>query len=126
MHQEKLAVKSLKQSQRVVLVILHALVIIFVWLSPVLIPWWLIVAGIAAYYLQLFLFGNCILTILQFRSKKRETTFYYFVLKKIGFTPNVNRVAFIADYVMPWVILGLALFWQVVFQQSILVKTMKL
>lgn len=93
---------------------LHAIVVILIWLSPILLHWWLVAIGILAYYLQIIFLGDCILTRRQFEVKKRSVTFYYFILVKMGFTPDMYRVRFIADYIMPWVILGIALLLQVV------------
>ena len=93
---------------------LHALVVILVWLSPFLLSWWLIIIGIAIYYLQLMILGDCILTKWQFDTKKRGLSFYYFVLVKMGYEPDMYRVSWIVDYITPWVILGIALFLQLI------------
>lgn len=94
---------------------LHALVVLLIWLSPFLLSWWLIVTGIAVYYLQIIFLGDCILTRGQFEVKKRGVTFYYFILVKMGFKPDMYRVRWIADYIMPYVILGMAVALQVIF-----------
>lgn len=93
----------------------HLLVIVLIWLSPFLVSWKIILLGIVLYYLQLIVVGDCILTKKQFNTKVRETTFYYHYLTKLGFRLNARKVKFVADYVMPWIILGIALIWQVVF-----------
>ena len=64
-------------------------------------------------YLQIIFFGDCILTRKQFEVKKRSITFYYYILVKFGFKPNMYHVRFFADYIMPWIILGIALLWQI-------------
>lgn len=87
----------------------HAIVIIAIWVSPFVLPWYVIAIGIVAYYVELMIVGDCILTRMQFSTTKRTTTFYTFVLQKLGFHPNERRMVLISDYVLPWVILGITL-----------------
>jgi hypothetical protein len=97
-------------------IIFHAIGILLIWASPLLIRWWIILIGIGLYFLQLLIWGDCILTRAQFETKnKRGPTFYYYLLTKLGFKPDMQRVRWIADNIMPWVILGLALILQVGF-----------
>lgn len=103
------------------IIIVHFLEIVAIWLSPFLVTWWLIIIGIAAYALQLLILGDCFMTRWQFGNKKRGPTFYYFLLVKMGFSPDMQRVRFIADYIMPPVILGLALVWQLALNNKPLV-----
>ncbi|MBU0964618.1 hypothetical protein KKC06_06280 [Patescibacteria group bacterium] len=102
-------------------IVLHFLVIIILWSSPFLFRWPLIILGIIAYYLQLIFIGDCILTRQQFDVKKRSITFYYFLLKKIGFNPSQYRVRFASDYIMPWIILGIAFIWQIILNKNPLI-----
>lgn len=90
----------------------HALIVILIWTSPFLFRWQLIVLGIILYYLQIIFLGDCVLTRRQFDIKKRSVTFYYFILTKIGFRPDMYRVRFIADYIMPPIILAVSLILQ--------------
>ena len=94
---------------------LHGLIILLIWLSPFLFRWPIIIIGIIVYYLQLIIFGDCILTLKQFNVKRRSVTFYYYILVKMGFKLNMYHVRFIADYIMPWIILGITLLWQIIF-----------
>lgn len=99
----------------------HGTLIALTWVSPFLFPWWVIVLGIGAYFLQLAIWGDCVLTRAQFETNnKRAVSFYYFLLVELGFKPNMQRVRWIADTVIPWVILSIALLWQQVFNQSVL------
>jgi len=91
---------------------LHLLLILAIWSSPFWMPWKLIILGIALYYLQLLLVGDCILTKRQFESPKREMTFYAHLLEGLGFHFNRRKVRLVADYVMPYIILGIALLRQ--------------
>lgn len=91
---------------------IHLVLIILIWSSPFWLSWKIVSIGIILYYLQLLIFGDCLLTKKEFRTNKREITFYSFCLEKIGFMFDRNKVRIIADYVMPWVILGVSLIWQ--------------
>lgn len=111
-----------KQKENITWVIwLHAAVILLIWASPFLFSWRIIIICIVAYYLQIIFFGDCVLTRRQFDIKKRSVTFYYFILIKLGFKPDMYRVRFIADHIMPWVILGTSLLWQLFFHQKPLI-----
>jgi len=100
---------------------LHLLIIILLWVSPFLFNWRLIILGIFLYYLQLMIFGNCILTKMEFKQKKREITMYSFVLEKLGFNVNRGKIVLLADYVFPWVILLISLVYQVVLNHGALI-----
>lgn len=92
---------------------LHLAAIIGIWASPFILSWKLIVVGIFLYYLQLLIIGDCILTRQQFLSAKREVTFYSYYLEKFGIRFERREVRIVADYIMPPVILGIALMWQI-------------
>ena len=86
----------------------HLLLIILVWLSPILFSWKIILLLIFIYYLQLFVFGDCILTKKQFGNEKREETFYSYYLCKIGFKINKKKLVIFLDYVLPWILFIIA------------------
>ncbi len=88
---------------------LHFVSILAIWSSPFWLSWKLIVLGIGLYYLQLLLMGDCVLTKWQFSTTEREITFYSHVLEKMSFNFDRQRVRFVADYIMPWIILVIAL-----------------
>jgi hypothetical protein len=101
---------------------LHLFIIILAWSSPLWLDWKLIIAGILIYYIQLLIFGNCILTKLEFASKIREMTFYSYLLEKVGFKFNRAIIIILADYVFPYVILGLSLMIQIVLKINPFIK----
>ena len=92
----------------------HLFLIILIWASPFFINWKIIVFFIFLYYLELFIFGDCIITKKQFKTKKREMTFYSFLLEKTGFNFSRKKIRYLADYIFPWLILAIALVWQLV------------
>lgn len=91
----------------------HLIVIIFIWASPFWLNWKFILFFAFLYYIQLLIFGNCILTIKQFKTRDKEASFYAFTLKKLGFKVNQRFVARLVDYAFPGIILIIALFYQV-------------
>jgi len=94
---------------------IHLIIILFLWASPFLLNWKIIVLGIIIYYLQLLIFGDCVLTRKQFKTNHREMTLYTHVLEKIGFNVNRKLMVFLADFIFPWVILGISLVLQLGF-----------
>ena len=91
----------------------HLILIILAWMSPFFISWKIILLFILLYYLQLIIFGDCIITRKQFKSKNREMTFYSFVLERAGFNFSRNKIRYLADYVFLWLILLIAITWQI-------------
>jgi len=91
---------------------IHLILIIAAWTSPLWLDWRLILIGWLLYLLQLKIFGDCILTKKQFKTRKRSVTFYYYYLKKLGFKVSVEGVRkFIDRYSFP-IILTLAIVLQ--------------
>jgi len=82
--------------------------------SPFLVSWKIIAVIVTLYYLQLFILGNCILTLWQFQERDRTTSFYAYVLERMGFHPDRERVRIVVDYIIPWCVLLAALLYQVV------------
>ena len=91
---------------------LHIIEVTFVWLTPFLFSWYLIVLGILLNYIQELLLGGCVLTIMQF-GKKNKKAFYTFILEKIGYRPNNEKVIFFVNHIKPLILLGIALIWQI-------------
>ncbi|MFH0856711.1 MAG: hypothetical protein V1860_02330 [bacterium] len=94
----------------------QAVLIILCWASPFFLNWKLILLGIAVYYLQIILLKEDFFTKMNFGSKERgEITFYSYVLEKIGIKIDRKRMQLIADFIFPWVILLIAIYWQKIF-----------
>ncbi len=90
----------------------HIFVILIIWSSIFWVNWMIILLFICLYYVQLLVFGNCLLTIRQFNSKNKYASVYAFTLKKLGFKINQKKVSNFVDFVLPWIILLLAVIWQ--------------
>lgn len=103
------------------MIVLHAIIIILIWASPFLFRWQLVMIGVVLYYLQIKLLGDCILTRRQFDVKKRDVTFYYFTLVKLGFKPALHRVRFVTDYVIPLLLIGSSIVWQLLLSKQPLI-----
>ena len=88
---------------------MHLIVVIVMWSSPFWISWKIIVGLVLLYYLQLLIFGDCILIRKGGKRKKREITIYLQILENLGFNPNRRFIVILSDYVFPWIIVGLAL-----------------
>lgn len=93
--------------------LLHSILIVGIWLAPFFVEWKIFLALIILYYLQLFIVGNCILTIWQLGERKRDATFYWWALEKFGFHLDKTKVRIFVDTILPWILLAIALTWQV-------------
>jgi|SRR3989344_651997 len=93
---------------------LHLAVILLIFASPLLVSWKVILSLIAVYYLQLLIFGGCILTKKQFKGADPDTTFYHYYLTKLGFNLGKRAVSNFVDYCLPWVVFSGALVWQII------------
>jgi len=97
---------------------IHVLTIFVFILSPFLFNWKIILLGIFLYYIQIFFLGNCILTTLQFGKKKKDKSFYHYLLTKIGINLNENKVNFFIIYIKPWILFLFALVLQIILKFS--------
>ena len=65
----------------------HLFIIFLMYSSPLLFSWKVILTGIFIYYLQLLIFGGCILTIKELGVEKKER-FNAYYLRKMRFRIN--------------------------------------
>jgi len=92
---------------------LHIITIIIFNLSFLLFDYRLIILGVFLYYLQIFIFGNCILTTLQF-GKSKNNSFYHYLLDKLGIKLRKENVNFFIIYVKPSLVIIISLMWQLI------------
>ncbi|MFH0890813.1 MAG: hypothetical protein V1856_02160 [Candidatus Liptonbacteria bacterium] len=90
----------------------HLVIIVLIWTSPFWLSWKIILFIIFLYYFQLWLIGDCILTKWQFQTKTRSKTFYSHLLQKMKVSASETKVRIFVDYVLPWLILGFAYWYQ--------------
>ena len=90
----------------------HLFLIIIAYLSPFILDWRLILAIVIFLNFQDRFYGNCVLTVAQF--KNHEESFYHHYLKKVGFNFPKKNVDFVVTHILPWTIFIIALVKQVV------------
>lgn len=93
------------------LVIAHILIIIAAYSSPFWLDWRIIALGVALYYIQLALFGGCLLSLAQFEGEKKS--FHEWYLEKLGIIVNRRKLKFFLNQVLPFIILALGITVQV-------------
>lgn len=91
---------------------LHLAVIIIFLSSPFWVRWEIVLVGILLYYLQLLIFGGCILTRAEF-GESDHNSFYWYYLTRIGFTFSKKKVDIFVDYFLPAILLITALIVQI-------------
>ena len=97
--------------------LLHLSLILCAYSSPFWLDWRLILFGILLYYAQNMISGGCILTKAQFGSNQEG--FYYHYLKKLGLRLDQRQTNFVVDYVIPVIILSVAILCQEVFGKRV-------
>jgi hypothetical protein len=108
------------KAEKQLVIFVHTLLIILLYASPFWLSWKLILILIVLNYLQLFLFGGCVLTIRQFRSV--EISFQEWLLDRLGVKvdrPKFNRFL---KWQLPFILLALSLLWQEVLGFAPLIK----
>ena len=91
---------------------IHLVLIILAYSSPFLVSLWVIGVGILLLWIQYYLAKGDLITQAQF-GKDPEMTFYTPYLEKMGMKFNRSSFLIFIRYIMPLIILALALIWQV-------------
>lgn len=108
--------------RRTLIVTLHLLIMIPAYTSPFWLDWRLIIAGLVLYYLQLWIFGGCILTYAQY-GKWNETfsgrAIIWFGLK-LGLRFKMESVKHFLD-ILPFAYIIIAIAYQISLKGSVLV-----
>ena len=91
---------------------IHLALIILAYSSPFLVSWWLITVGILILWIQYFMAKGDLITQAQF-GKDPEMTFYTPYLEKIGLKFNRRGFLIFMRYIIPFIVLAVALIWQV-------------
>ena len=91
-------------------IVAHTVIIILLYTSPLWLGWKLIAIAIILNYIQIYIFGGCVLTIKQLKSTK--ISFQEWLLAQLG--AKVNRPKFnrFLRWQLPFIILFLAIVWQ--------------
>jgi len=100
------------------IITLHVVIILLAYSSPFWLDWKLVALGVALNFVQLLVAGGCVLSLAQFEDK--EQTFHEWYLKKFGVLVNRKPLNFTLRYIVPFVILSVAILFQVVAQTHVL------
>ncbi len=96
---------------------LHLILISFAYLSPFLFNWGIMIIIIIILFIQYSLVGSCILNKIQFSGTK-DVTFLYPYLMILGLKLNPHKFKIFIRYYLPFVLLFIAIIWQVVLNKS--------
>lgn len=91
---------------------LHLLLLIPAYLSPILLNWKLIIAGVFVLQIQYWIAGGCILTHMEIGADKNETFVWYY-LQKIYPNLNPKITKFVVRIVVPIFLVVIAVLLQV-------------
>lgn len=105
------------------IIILHLLIMIPSYTSPFWLDWRLIIAGLILYYLQIWIFGGCVLTYAQY-GEWNETfsgRSIVWLASRVGLKWGMESVKKFLN-VLPAIYIVIAIIYQVIFNMPILVK----
>jgi hypothetical protein len=97
-------------AKRYLIPIFHLLLIIAAWTSPFWLNWKIIILLYGLYLLQNIILGRCIISIAQFENNKES--FYSHYLHKAGISWTTKKINFTADYIIPPLLILIALIYQ--------------
>lgn len=97
---------------------LHLVINIIFLASFILFSWWIILVGVILLELQFIILKGCILSKAEF-GKDEACVPYYF--KKWGFIKDKDKTKIFIRYILPFIILGLAILSQLMFNHQPLV-----
>lgn len=107
-------------NKKPLVIIVHAIIILLAYSSPFWLDWRLILVGIVLNYIQIIIFKGCVLSRAQFEDKGQ--TFHEWYLRKLGLKPSRAVLNFTLRYIVPFALLGIALLFQLVLNNSIAVQ----
>ncbi len=97
----------------------HLAFILFFFVSPFLVSWKIILLIILLFYLQLRVFGGCVLTQKQFgKGPGANTSFYHYYLVKLGCNVEKRKVNRFVNLCLVWIIFGIAFVWQIMLDKT--------
>ncbi|MFH1175605.1 MAG: hypothetical protein V1698_02695 [bacterium] len=96
----------------------HFLLILIALSSPFLFSYGLIILGMVLLWIQYSICGGCVLTFKQFGKDDKNMTFWYYYLSKLGLKADKVKIKIFIRYILPFFILAIALFWQILFNHT--------
>ena len=104
--------QSMKIKSEIIFVV-HLMVTVLAWIAPFLFTWWMVALALGAVMLQFLLFGRCLMNRHHDLGEDDHTTFYSYLLERIGFRPDRPRLkVFVRRYLYP-ILTAIACLWQV-------------
>ncbi|HAR55052.1 TPA: hypothetical protein DCR79_02075 [Patescibacteria group bacterium] len=93
---------------------LHLILLVFAYLSPVLVDWRLIILGVALLQIQYWVANGCVLTKLEMGQDKTQAFLWYYLKE---FFPNLNprRTKFVIRVVVPIILVVIGYVLQVIY-----------
>ena len=107
-------------NKKLIIIVVHTVIILLAYSAPFWLDWRLVLAGAILNYIQILIFKGCVLSRAQFEDKTQ--TFHEWYLRKFGFKPHRSVLNFILRYVVPFVLLGIAVIFQLGLQVKVLVS----
>jgi len=101
-----------------VIIAAHIIIIVLAYSAPFWLDWRLVLVGVVLNYVQILIFKGCVLSHAQFEDKKQS--FHEWYLRKLGLKPDRRVLNVVLRWIIPPVLLGLALIFQVVFNINVL------
>lgn len=102
------------------IIILHIVVIVLAYSAPFWLDWRLVLLGVVLNYIQIFIVGGCVLSHAQFEDKGQS--FHEWYLRKFGFKINRKVLNIVLRWIIPFILLGLAIVLQVILGIKVLVS----
>jgi putative flippase GtrA len=107
-------------SKKPIIIAAHIIIILLAYTAPFWLDWKLVLVGVILNYIQILIFKGCVLSHAQFEDKKQS--FHEWYLRKLGFKPSRRVLNFALRGIIPFVLLGLALLFQVLLKVNVLVS----
>jgi hypothetical protein len=101
--------------------LIHFLLILIAILSPILFDWRLILVVIILLWLEYFILGSCFLTQKQFGKEDKDMTFWFYMLRKLKINTNKRKLKIFVRYILPIIIIFLAIISQELFKNKPLI-----
>ncbi len=99
---------------------LHLVLVLFAYFSPFLFNWKIIIVATILLFIQYSLIGGCVLNKVQFDNTK-DITFLYPYLTMLGLKLNPYKFRIFIRYILPFILLFIAIIWQLVLKKSPLI-----
>jgi len=104
--------------------ILHGLIMLLAYTSPLWLDWRLIIVALILYWLQIIVLGGCVLTKAQFGTYEDAFTLHYAskIATRLGGRINRQKFKFVLDYIIPPAYILISIIIQLVFHYQPLIK----